>query len=457
MAQSADLLIKNARIVIPKNDQDAVPTHFHRDLKIEELDIVVSQKKIVAFGSDCARFNAAKTFNAQGLHVLPGLIDTQVHFREPGFPLKEDLSSGTQAALLGGITGVFEMPNTKPPTLTAIDLKDKMTRAQGRSWCHYAFYIGADLSNYERLPELENLPGCVGVKIFLGSSTGHLVLEDQKALEYVLKNCKKRISFHCEDEARLNERFHIAENSNGNPAAHAEWRDSQVAFLATKRIVEMAKKVGKKIHILHVTTREEMEYLKDFKGLASVETCPQHLTLSAPSCYEKLGTLVQMNPPIRSQDHQNALWEAVKNGTVDVLGSDHAPHTKEEKAQIYPKSPSGMTGVQTILPLMLNHFNEGRLGLERIVQLLADQPHRNWGIKNKGVIAAGFDADFTIVDLKKERTIENSWIASRCGWTPFDGMKVKGWPTAVILNGEIVMRDDQLLGGPAGRPFEFSD
>jgi dihydroorotase len=455
MKNEADLLIKGAKVVIVDNSQKATAPHVHRRLKVEMLDLAITGKKIVAIGSETRSFDAEQEINARGLHILPGLIDTQVHFREPGFPLKEDLASGTRAAILGGITTVFEMPNTAPPTLSAIDLNDKLARAKGRAWCNYGFYMGADLSNFERLPHLETLPGCVGVKIFLGSSTGHLVLEKQEALETVMRSCRKRISFHAEDETRLTERRHIAENSGGNPAAHPEWRDSQTAFIATKRIVELAQKYQRKIHILHVTSKEEMEYLKDFKGLVSVETTPQHLTLSAPECYEKLGTLVQMNPPIRSEEHTKALWQGIENGTVDVLGSDHAPHTLDEKKQTYPKSPSGMTGVQTMLPLMLNHLSEGRISLERIVQLLADQPHRNWGIRHKGVLEPGFDADLTFVDLKKTRTIENKWIASKCGWTPFDGMKITGWPVATILNGQVVMRDDQLIGKPSGLPLEF--
>lgn len=445
MKSLCDLIIRNGQAVL----------NTASGLKIEATDIAIAGQKIVAVGSATQQFSAQRTFEAKNLHVLPGLIDTQVHFREPGFPLKEDLASGTKAALLGGITGVFEMPNTQPPTLSAIDLNDKLSRARQRSWCHYSFYVGADLSNYERLPELENLPGCVGVKIFLGSSTGHLVLEDQKALEYVLSHCKKRISFHCEDEARLKERYSIAESSNGNPAAHPEWRDSQVAFLATQRIVQLAEKYQKKIHILHVTSKEEMEFLKNYKHFVSVETTPQHLTLAAPECYDQLGTLVQMNPPIRTEEHRQALWQGIDNGTVDVLGSDHAPHTLEEKRQKYPKTPSGMTGVQTILPLMLNHCHNKKISIEKIVALLAINPSRNWKIKNKGEITVGFDADFTIVDLKKHKRIENKWIASRCGWTPFDGMSITGWPVATLLNGQVVMRDDEVIGSPSGQAYEF--
>lgn len=442
-----DLLISKATVVLPDPSSG--------ELTEQKLDIAIADGKIAAIGDAARKSEAKAEFKAAGLHVLPGLIDTQVHFREPGFPLKEDLSSGTRAALLGGVTGVFEMPNTSPPTLTAIDLNDKLERAKNRSWVNYAFYVGADLSNYKRLHELENFPGCSGIKIFLGSSTGHLVLEDEEALKHVLKTCKRRIAFHAEDETRLNERRHIVDENPGQVALHAEWRDAEVAFRATKRIVGLAKESKHPIHILHVTSKQEIEFLKDYLDFVSVETTPQHLTLSAPECYEKLGTLAQMNPPIRTKEHTAALWHGLKNGHVSVLGSDHAPHTLDEKKKTYPASPSGLTGVQTIVPLMLDHVNKGNLGITDLVRLMASNPQKLFKIKSKGQIKVGFDADLTVVDLKKQVTIKNEWIASRCGWTPYDGMKVTGWPIATILNGAVAMRDDHVIGSPSGKPMAF--
>lgn len=447
MAISCDLLITDATVVLPDPKTG--------ELVEQNLDVAISGGKIVGLGPTAREMSAKEKMNAKGLHVLPGLIDTQVHFREPGFPLKEDLSSGTRAALLGGVTGVFEMPNTSPPTLWANDLTDKLERAAGRSWCNYAFYLGADLSNYKELHKIENSPGCSGIKIFLGSSTGHLVLEDEEALKYVLKTCKRRIAFHAEDEERLNERRHLVDENPGQVALHAEWRDAEVAFRATKRIVMLAKETRHPIHILHVTSKPEIEFLKDYRDFVSVETTPQHLTLSAPECYEKLGTLAQMNPPIRTKEHKEALWKGLKLGHIDVLGSDHAPHTLDEKKKTYPASPSGLTGVQTIVPLMLDHISQGHLALTDLVRLMGENPRRLFKIKNKGRIEIGADADLTIVDLKKQVTIKNEWIASRCGWTPYDGMKVTGWPVSTILGGQLVMQDDKVIGQPQGQPMVF--
>lgn len=444
-----DLLIKDATVVL-RNPTTGL-------LKEEITDVGIRGSKIVAIGSHASTAVAADTLNARGLHLIPGVIDTQVHFREPGFPAKEDLSSGTMAALLGGVTSVFEMPNTSPPTLSAEDIADKQARAQGRVWFNIAFYVGADQTNYKLLPDLQFLPGSPGIKIFLGSSTGHLVLESAESLSWVLQNTSRRIAFHAEDEKRLVERRPMVDQSPGKVELHPEWRDAETAYTATLRILNFARDSGHPVHILHVTTKQEVELLAKNKDIATFEITPQHLTLSAPECYERLGTLAQMNPPIRTKDHQDALWRAIDDGSADVIGSDHAPHTLEEKAQKYPASPSGMTGVQTLLPVMLNHCALGRLSLVRLVQLTADNPAKIFRIKNKGAIHLNYDADLTLVDLRKKVTIDNKWIASRCGWTPFAGMQVTGWPIATILSGEIVMRENQILGTPRGRLIEFEN
>jgi dihydroorotase len=236
---------------------------------------------------------------------------------------------------------------------------------------------------------------------------------------------------------------------------HPVWRDVETALAATKRLLRLAHETGRRVHVLHVTSAEEMQLLAEHKDIATVETTPQHLTLAAPDCYEQLGTLAQMNPPIREARHREELWRAVDQGVVECIGSDHAPHTREEKARPYPQSPSGMPGVQTLLPLLLDHMNAGRLSLERLVDLTSTGPARIYGIASKGRIAKGYDADLTLVDLKAQRTIHNAWIASRCGWTPFDGMAVTGWPMMTILRGQVVMRDDQLIGAPSGEAVRF--
>ncbi|MEK6773484.1 MAG: dihydroorotase [Bdellovibrionota bacterium] len=441
-----DLLLTNANTLIP----DINSPFGHR---IEALDVGVTNGKIVEIASSIRR-PAKKVLSLSGLHLLPGVIDSQVHFREPGFPNKEDLESGTRGALLGGVTSVFEMPNTSPSTTTPELFQDKLNRAKQRCHTHYAFYIGGCAENADQLGELEKMPHCCGIKVFMGSSTGSLLVEDDLTLEKILRSGKRRVIVHSEDESRLQERKSIALKSK-NVADHPVWRDVETAVRSTQRLLSLARKTGRNVHVLHVTSAEEIELLKEQKDIASIEVLPQHLTLFAPECYERLGTYAQQNPPIREKRHHDRLWQAVKDGTVDVLGSDHAPHTREEKDRDYPTSPSGMPGVQTLVPLMLNHVNEGRLSLERFVQLTSDNQRKVFGIKNKGRIEVGYDADFTVVDLKKEKTITNSWMASRCGWTPFDGMKVKGWPTMTILKGQIAMQDDQILLPSSGDPIDF--
>ena len=416
-------------------------------------DIGVAAGRIVALG-DLGAATAPTVIDAHGLTVLPGVVDTQVHFREPGLEHKEDLATGTAAAALGGVTAVFEMPNTKPSTTTDAAIADKVARARGRAWVDHAFFLGAAADNVAHLAEWERLPGCAGIKVFMGSSTGSLLVADDETLGRVLASGRRRVAVHCEDEARLAERKALIEGG-AHPRRHPEWRDVETALAATRRLVRPAEQARRPVHVLHVTTAEEMEFLAGHKDLATVETTPQHLTLAAPDCYDRLGTYAQMNPPIREARHREALWRAVAEGVVDVLGSDHAPHTREEKDKPYPQSPSGMTGVQTLVPLMLDHVNAGRLSLERFVDLTASGPAHIYGIVGKGRIALGYDADFTVVDMKAERVITNQWIASRCGWTPFDGTRVVGWPIATIVRGRVVMRDGQLLDQPAGAPVRF--
>ena len=438
-----DLVIKDGICVVPKNGK----------LTQIQTDVGIQQGKIVKLGS--LQGDPKKNLNAKGLHLLPGFIDSQVHFREPGLEHKEDLSSGTRAAILGGITAIFDMPNTSPSITTAPAFEKKVANAKGRCWSHYAFYVGASPENVTYLCELENLSGCCGIKIFLGSSTGDLLIKDYEVLQKILSKGHQRVAIHSEDESRLEERKSLLSSQKGNPAFHPIWRDEEVALTSTRRLLEIARQYHRPVHVLHVTTGQEMKLLKSCKDIASVECTPQHLTLYAPQCYEQLGTLAQMNPPIRGIEHQKKLWEGVKNGIVDIIGSDHAPHTKQEKAQPYPLSPSGMPGVQTTVPLMLNHIHKGRLSLERLVELMCVNPSRLFCIKNKGAIQEGFDADITIVDLQKVCEISENWLAYKCGWSPFTGTKVHGWPIMTFLKGKMVMNNGQVIGSPQGELLDF--
>jgi len=410
--------------------------------------------RIAAFGD--LRGTGAEEIDLGGLDVLPGVIDTQVHFREPGVEYKEDLESGTRAAAVGGVTAIFEMPNTKPATCDPAAIQDKLDRAAGRTWCDHAFFLGASADNADRLGAWERLPGCAGVKIFMGSSTGSLLVAEDDALRRVLASGTRRVAVHCEDETRLKERRPLVEGG-ADVALHAEWRDAETALLATKRLVRLAEEAGRRAHVLHVTTADEMAFLAGHKDLITVETTPQHLTLAAPEAYQRLGTRAQMNPPIRAAHHRDGLWRAIADGVVDVIGSDHAPHTLEEKAAPYPGSPSGMTGVQTLVPVMLTHVAEGRLTLQRFIDLTSAGPARIYNIAGKGRIALGYDADFTIVDLKAKWTITDGWIESKCGWTPFDGFEATGKPLTTIVRGNVVVRDGETQGTPIGAPVRFQD
>jgi dihydroorotase len=420
-----------------------------------EADIGVIAGKTAVIG-DLKAAKAAARYDASHLMVLPGVIDEQVHFREPGPTHKEDLESGTRGAVLGGVTALFEMPNTDPPTTTETAINDKLARAKGRAWTDYAFYVGASPENAEELGRLERLPGVCGIKMFMGSSTGSLLVADDKNVARVLASGSRRVTVHSEDDMRLQERAAMV-SGGADVSMHAEWRDVETAVRSTQRLLAIARQHHRRVHVLHVTTAEEMDLLSQHKDIATVEVLPQHLTLAAPECYQRLGTLAQMNPPIRDARHRDALWAAINAGVVDCIGSDHAPHTLEEKAKPYPRSPSGLTGVQTLLPLMLDHLAQGRLSLARLVDLTSAGPARIFGIAGKGRVARGYDADFTVVDLKAKRTITNAWIASRAGWTAFDGMDVTGWPKATIIRGQIVMRDDELNGPPAGAAVKFQE
>ena len=415
-----------------------------------QADVAVSGGRIVAIGQ---AGDAGRTIDCTGLDILPGVIDTQVHFREPGLVHKEDLESGSVAAVMGGVTGVFEMPNTKPNTDSAEAIADKLARAKDRMWCDHAFYVGATHHNPQALAELEQMPGTAGVKIFMGASTGDLLVSDDATLSQVLAHGTRRVAIHAEDEDRMNARE--GERVTGDASSHPVWRDDESAILATRRILGLARAAGRRIHVLHVTTPAELELLGQNKDIATCEVTPQHLTLAGEEAYPRLGTLAQMNPPIRSGAHRDGLWHWLNQGVPDVIGSDHAPHTLEEKSKPYPASPSGMPGVQTLLPLLLDHAANGRLSLQRVIELTSAGAQRIFGIVGKGRIVAGYDADFTVVDLKKRWTIEERWLASRSGWSPFTGMELTGKPVGTIVRGQVAMWEDQLGDRAQGAPIRF--
>lgn len=421
----------------------------------EALDIGVKDGKIVALG-DLDGTSSDDTLNARGLHVLPGAIDTQVHFREPGPTHKEDIESGTRSAVMGGVTTVFEMPNTDPTTTSAEALADKLQRASGRSWCNIAFFVGASPTNVSELSALEMLPGTPGIKIFMGSSTGSLMVEDEDKLREVLQNGRRRCSIHAEDEARLRSRKD--EFKNPSVGDHPHIRDVEAARLATERILRLSGETSRPVHVLHVSTEEELSLLLKAKqdGLGTTcEVTPQHLTLYAPDCYDRLGTLAQMNPPVRDKRHQHALWVAVKHGLFDVFGSDHAPHTLEEKSKGYPNTPSGMTGVQTLVPVLLEWVYRGELSLSRFVAMACENPALLFGLKGKGFIREGYAADLALVDLDGELTVTADWIQSKSKWSPYEGVTLHGRPVHTVVGGHVIVQEGELIGHPIGETPTF--
>ena len=442
MKKQLDLIITGGEVFLPNSS-------------IEKIDIGIKDSKIVELG-DLSKKDCEKKIVVNNLIVLPGAIDSQVHFREPGLTHKEDIMNGTKGAILGGVTSIFEMPNTNPSTTTEAALNEKISIAQKNAYCNYSFFVGAAKENIENLKKLERLPGCCGVKIFMGSSTGDLLVEDDDSLRKILASGTRRVAIHSEDEYRLRERKHLVEDSKVDVSSHPLWRDSQTAIRSTERLLKIAQETKRKIHVLHISTGDEILILKKFKNFSTCEVTPQHLFFYAPDCYENLGSLAQMNPPIRDKSHNIGLWKGIEEKIVDVIGSDHAPHTLEEKKKEYPNCPSGMTGVQTILPIMLDFVNKGKLGINDLVRLLCYNPAKIYNMKSKGEIKIGNDADFSIVDLNKEFTITNEWIASKSGWTPYNGLKITGLPVFTVVNGKIVMQDSEIISPPIGEPVLFN-
>ncbi len=441
MAEHYDLIIRGGTAVLPWGEA--------------QTDIGTRAGRIASL-SVPASATAEARLDARGLHVLPGLIDAHVHLREPGNEAVETIATGTRAAAIGGLTAVLDMPNPRPANVDAATLDWKRDHIAGRAFVDMGLYVGGTKANIGELAALEREPGVCAIKIFAGSSTGDLLVEDDASLERVLRSGFRRIAYHSEDEYRLQERAPLFKV--GDPhARHAEWRDVECAFLGTRRLMALARRTGRRAHILHVSTAEELAHLADHRDVATVEVLVNHLTQVAPEVYDTLKGFGVMNPPIRDRRHYEAAWAAVAAGTVDVVASDHAPHAREAKLKPWPQCPAGLTGVQTIVPVMLDHVNAGRLSLPRLVDLMCAGPARVYGIVGKGRRAAGYDADFTLVDMRAVRTITNDWIVSPCGWTPCDGMRVTGWPMATVVRGHVVMREDTLVGDPVGTLVRFGD
>jgi len=434
--------------------------------RIVEGDLRVSNgliKTVAPFGGLQPEIGEL-VIDGTGLHLLPGVIDPHVHFRDPGNPEKEDLESGSRAAAAGGITSFLDMPNTSPNATNRLALEEKIAAASKKAVTHHGFFIGATTNNVSDLQSVQGMDGICGIKIFMGSSTGNLLVHEQKHLENIFANTGGIIATHAEDEIRLQSR--IAEFKHRTDiAAHAECRDIECALIATKRATALAKDHSHRLHIVHLTSGKEADWLSSKKGdLITTEVCTQHLTFDQDDV-EKLGVRALMNPPIRYTEDKEKLWSRLKDGTIDCIVTDHAPHTLEAKSVGFPKAPAGMPGVETSLPRMLTHAKDGKCSISDIVKWMCAGPAKVYGIKNKGSLIEGFDGDLTLVDLENHRIIQDSDTWTRVGWTPYDGMELTGWPMYTIVDGNVVHKRDSggslrgssvALAGSTGRVLKFN-
>ncbi len=431
------LLIRNARIAQP-------------DGRLIEGDLLCEAGRIERIAPEIVA-RADEELEAGGLVCLPGVMDPQVHFREPGKEYKEDLASGSRAAVKGGVTSFLEMPNTDPPTIDQAALDDKLARAAKKCVANYGFFIGATPDNLDQINTAFPTPG---IKLFMGASTGSLLVHRPEDIERIFAHGTRLIAVHAEDEARIRAR-RAAFAGRTDPAVHSEIRDVETALGATRLALALSKRYRRRLHLLHLSTAAEAELLRrDKPEWVTAEVIPNHLFLNIDD-YERLGTLVQMNPPIRTRADNEALWRALREGVIDFLATDHAPHTLEEKRRPYPESPSGMPGVETSLPLMLTAMKEGRCTLAEIQKWMCWGPAEAYGVPNKGRLLEGYDADLTLVDLESVRPVRNEELFTKVRWSPFAGRELTGWPVYTIVGGAVVYERGRIREGRRGRPLEF--
>ncbi len=431
------LLIRQTRILLPSGD-------------FELGDVLTDQGKIVQVGTALPE-TATVVVDGTGLTLLPGVIDPQVHFREPGLEHKEDLFTATCACARGGVTSFLEMPNTRPLTTTQAMLDDKLQRAAEKCLVNYGFFIGATVAN---LPDLQQAGPTPGIKIFMGSMHGDLLVDQDAALEAIFATGDRLIAVHAEDQNRIRQRREQFAGMS-DPAIHSQIQDNQAALLATQTALRLSRKYQRRLHILHLSTAEEAELLRrDKPAWVTVEVTPQHLLLNTDA-YARIGTLAQMNPPLRSPHDNEVLWQALQDGVIDFIATDHAPHTLEEKAQGYPNSPSGMPGVETALPLMLTQAVQGRCTIPQVARWMSTAVAQAYGIPHKGAIAPGYDADLVLVDLDSYHPVRREDLLTKCGWSPFEGWNLTGWPVVTIVGGRVVYDHGKLNTEVRGQALEF--
>lgn len=428
-------LIRHAQVVLPEST--------------ERINVLIENGKVAALDVPDGA-SADEVIDASGLHLIPGVVDDQVHFREPGLTHKEDLLTATRACAKGGVTSFLEMPNTKPTTTSVAALESKLGLAAGRCVVNYGFYIGATPENVAELARATRTPG---IKIFIGSSTGDLLVDEQSALERIFAETTLPICAHCEDEATV--RANAARIGGGSSVAdHSRIRDNAAALIATRRAVDLAERHRHRFHVLHVSTAEEVQFLRGTSDLITAEACPHHLFFTVDD-YDRLGSLIQMNPSIKSRADAAAVWQGLLDGTLEVIATDHAPHTLEEKRQPYPKSPSGLPAVENSLALMLNQVSLGLCSLRQVVSWMCEAPARVWNLHQKGAIREGWDADLVLVDLNRTAVVRNEEQLTKCGWTPWDGVSLTGWPVRTFVHGQTVYCDGRVVGEGTGREILY--
>ncbi|MFN6313087.1 MAG: dihydroorotase [Planctomyces sp.] len=428
-------LIRHAQVVLPEST--------------ERINVLIENGKVAALDVPDGA-SADEVIDASGLHLIPGVVDDQVHFREPGLTHKEDLLTATRACAKGGVTSFLEMPNTKPTTTSVAALESKLGLAAGRCVVNYGFYIGATPENVAELARATRTPG---IKIFIGSSTGDLLVDEQSALERIFAETTLPICAHCEDEATV--RANAARIAGGSSVAdHSRIRDNAAALIATRRAVDLAERHRHRFHVLHVSTAEEVQFLRGTSDLITAEACPHHLFFTVDD-YDRLGSLIQMNPSIKSRADAAAVWQGLLDGTLEVIATDHAPHTLEEKRQPYPKSPSGLPAVENSLALMLNQVSLGLCSLRQVVSWMCEAPARVWNLHQKGAIREGWDADLVLVDLNRTAVVRNEEQLTKCGWTPWDGVSLTGWPVRTFVHGQTVYCDGRVVGEGTGREILY--
>ena len=429
--------------------------------EIKEADVLIEGERIVRIESGLAASLANEVIDLQGRHLLPGLIDDQVHFREPGLTHKGSLATESLAAICGGVTGVMEMPNTTPPTTTRAALREKQARAQGRSFANYAFYLGATNDNLEEIQRVKPGEAC-GIKVFMGASTGNMLVDDPQTLENIFSESALPVATHCEDsptiwanEAKYRERF----GEDVPMEAHPRIRSAEACYKSSALAVELAKRHGTRLHVLHLSTARELELFEPGpiqEKSITAEVCVHHLWFDE-SRYADLGSRIKCNPAIKTREDRDGLIDGVRTDLIDVIATDHAPHTLEEKEQSYFKAPAGLPLVQHSLQILLEHYRSGLFTLEQIVQKAAHNPALLFRVADRGFIREGYFADLLAVDLERPAEITVDSLRYKCGWSPLEGVRFGSSIVLTIVNGAVVFREGLATDEPKGQPLSYLD